>query len=151
MMATSREPGPEAPAASARSVAGPQFPSPWQELIDFSMRRGRGGGDQDLQGSFTSERNLGALDAENARIAAGCAERGKNRAAREETQFHQSVGEVVRQVQANQSGVLPRPQFSQTPESRLVGNLFETELHLPSVCYGGKAVSMRAGSSAGAC
>jgi hypothetical protein len=38
-----------------------------------------------MQGSFTTERDLGAFDAENTRIAARGAEGGANRAAREET------------------------------------------------------------------
>jgi hypothetical protein len=38
-----------------------------------------------MQGSFTTERDLGAFDAENARIAAGGAECGANRASGKET------------------------------------------------------------------
>ena len=38
-----------------------------------------------MQGSFTTKRDLRAFDSENARIAAGGAERGANRAAGKET------------------------------------------------------------------
>ena len=73
-----------------------------------------------MQGSFTTQRDLRAFDAENARIAAGGAERGANRASGEETQFHQSVSEIVRQIEVEQRGGLSAAELSQTPKSGLV-------------------------------
>jgi hypothetical protein len=84
----------------------------------------------DSQGSFTTERDFGALHAKDSRVPARRAERREHRTAGQEAQFHQSVSEVKRQIQVDQSGSLAASKLSESARLAPARVPFDTELHL---------------------
>jgi len=97
---------------------------------------------------FTAQSHFRAVHTINTGLATGGALRGDDRVSREETQFHQAAGNILRKVQAVKRGLFAGNQFV---ESRRFGlsrpaPLLETQLHEFSMKVVGKKSQYSYGS-----
>ena len=83
-----------------------------------------------MQRGFTTQRNFGAIDAENAWIAARRGESSQDRPSGEKAQFHQPVSELVRKLDPLYCRGLAGAQFCQAAVRFPTRVLSDTELHL---------------------
>jgi tetratricopeptide (TPR) repeat protein len=82
-----------------------------------------------MQSGFTAERDLGAVDAEDTGIASGGRAGRGDGLARDETEFHQTAGEILRQIETLHQRLLILAEVSQGSVARLTVSVFETDLH----------------------
>lgn len=73
---------------------------------------------------FFAEGKIGAVNAEDTRIASRCRSRGGHLRARNKAQFHQTPGNVFGEIDVVKDGVFPKRKLGERPAS------FETRLHL---------------------
>ncbi len=118
--------------ASRESVA-----NGWQESLP-AIALVRGGServDANERRSFDAERDFGAIDAIDTRIAAGSAAGGVDAAAGEKAHFHEAAAEVVGEVEFAQERMLAAPEVGEIGRDRrgrvlfLAEELVETQLH----------------------
>lgn len=119
-------------------AAGGAVAAGWHSLMGGL---GGAGLETDVAGGFAAERDVGAVDAVDAGIAAwGFASEG-NRGAGDEAEDHEAVGDILGKVERGEGGFLAQGEV----EEGLAGIVFATDLHLRPVCAPGDGLSTGTG------